>query len=449
MLIEVVLNEALLNDYGRSPFWDSSYTGEKYTDLDGVTVPDYSDIQKYQMKKLEDYTKASLEDQSEKRAVDIINGLFLSGDINYLPAQNDKENELILDKVVTNLMNKFNDQSIFYEKNKNNNSIAENEYQQLNNNLIVLQKELINLKKRLSINSPIYNRYLSQIAAAVNECGLNSLNGKNITRWLKNISQIKGDILEELGVAWINKKIPQIKELVGYKAISTGKVNLEGTTAVGRHNGFLIQDFMTVDMSKLKLDIYKDIQVSYKLNGQDQESSLEEFFDKMENGKASDKIQIEDRVYDFLLELSSLNIQAKAGFGQKPWKNRKYNSVSIQEFHDVEGYNIPHIINLLQNLYNEDTHTGKSWVPDAANEYYRLVNFGLASVLNKVLSLTGQEGNQFLLTPSGFISYLDKIKQMYTVENGGIFSIGGKIRLSDSSILSQMRYVNSSTKFKA
>ena len=55
-------------------------------------------------------------------------------------------------------------------------------------------------------------------------------------------------------------------------------------------------------------------------------------------------------------------------------------------------------------------------VKDSSPDYNALANYGLATVMNKVLHLS-KEGNQFVLTPYGFMTFSERIKQLLKTNN--------------------------------
>jgi hypothetical protein len=48
-------------------------------------------------------------------------------------------------------------------------------------------------------------------------------------------------------------------------------------------------------------------------------------------------------------------------------------------------------------------------VKDSSDDYNALANYGLATVMNKVLHLS-TEGNQYVLTPYGFMTFSARMK---------------------------------------
>ena len=51
-----------------------------------------------------------------------------------------------------------------------------------------------------------------------------------------------------------------------------------------------------------------------------------------------------------------------------------------------------------------------------SSKYDAIANYGLATALVKTLHLD-KHGNQYLLTPSGFISYTERMTQLMKEEN--------------------------------
>ena len=90
---------------------------------------------------------------------------------------------------------------------------------------------------RSQANMTISSLYIDQLDAIIKE-----LPQGDIDLVLRTLYHLKGDILEEVGVEWFNKRIPQD---LNVKAFSTGSVR--GKT------GQLIQDLLVVDMDNIDL----------------------------------------------------------------------------------------------------------------------------------------------------------------------------------------------------
>jgi hypothetical protein len=69
---------------------------------------------------------------------------------------------------------------------------------------------------------------------------------------------------------------------------------------------------------------------------------------------------------------------------------------------------------LLHSL-DQEHQPEEDWVENSSRDYNLLADYGLATVLFKVLHL-GEGGNEYLLTPQGFVTYTDRLK--YLMEKG-------------------------------
>ena len=88
---------------------------------------------------------------------------------------------------------------------------------------------------------------------------------------------------------------------------------------------------MMLDVSNISI---LNTPITYKPIGSPKtiNSTLGQLLKDMEASSGnSKKITITDETYDTLLKFSALNIQAKAGFNQKPWNINKSNQVKIGE----------------------------------------------------------------------------------------------------------------------
>jgi len=111
-----------------------------------------------------------------------------------------------------------------------------------------------------------------------------------------------------------------------------------------------------------------------------------------------------------LLGLNQISIQAKAGLKQPLWNKAKYNKVSIGEYPYDDGLSLSvhRTFELLHSLDLEDPKD--DWVVDADGEYNALANYGLGTVIAKILHLSELEGNQYVLTPAGFTTFSQRME---------------------------------------
>lgn len=309
-------------------------------------------------------------------------------------------------------------------------------YEQAQAKLKELSAYLTFLREKVGIDSPVYSQDLERLNNLIAQNSLRSFSQSAMVSWIKNLSQIQGELVEELGTAWLAKRLPSDFEVL---PISTGKVYYGG----GKHGsaGQLIQDIITVDMQNI--DLLNSLQVSYKVGNQTYNHSLAEFLRVVQTYSGSDQIRIEDDLYSTLLDMSALNIQAKSGKNQLPWNTLSKNTnVSIGEFDTVDGLELS-VVRTFELLHTLDQEKPKDqWVTDNRLEYNALANYGLATVLSKVLHLS-ERGNQYLLTPSGFITYPERLAQLFKT-NASIVKVRGNVTINEST-LSKMYAVSISS----
>ena len=277
----------------------------------------------------------------------------------------------------------------------------------------------------------IPEHYLQSLENAIQACGLKGLNDNILDEWFKDLNNYKGALIEDIGVSWLS-----LLEIPNISTINTGALNLQGTTiSEGRHKGQLIQDLMMIECSSPEL---LKINISYKPIGSNKmiTTTLDKFFKAMEQASGQSKqIIISDEGYSTLLELSRLNIQAKAGLNQKPWNENKSTQISIGEFNQSDGLVVSakRTFQLLNQLDQEpDPKTG-IWVKNTSKDYNMLADYGLSTVLFKILHLNNKDGNQYLLTPQGFITYNDRIKQLMEKRKSRIY-LKGAVSINENTL---------------
>lgn len=396
---------------GKDPFWDPYDGDPQYSLLNKVEVPSTAAIRNYQIEKIKQFEQTAM---SEKfgNLDGVATGQFESVIKSFESDETEKINEK-LDHFVTT-MNRF------YWANKDEQK-SERAWKYIQNALKSLEASLIDLMKELEIpdqndlgTKTVMGATLSKVQNALKACNLDSLDSIAINEFLKNINQMKGDTLEELGVAYFRKlKIPNIE------SIRLGSVYLKTDGRKGRHSGQLIQDLIAYDITSP--DILNDVEVEYRPVGSDTyiKAPLSQLFADIENANGGNKqITITDETYDVLTSLQSINIQAKSGKNQLPWNQNKSTSVSIGEYDPVDNLELSvyRTFELLHTLNSEENNIQPWLVKDSSDDYNALANYGLATVMHKVLHLS-RDGNQFVLTPYGFMTFSQRMAQLLKTEN--------------------------------
>jgi hypothetical protein len=165
------------------------------------------------------------------------------------------------------------------------------------------------------------------------------------------------------------------------------------------------------------IDLWDSVEISFSIAGDPTKTihtlSLREFVNHINSMNGSEKhIMLTDSGYENLMKYSALNIQAKAGINQLPWNKNKGTAVSINDFTYETGPAMPiaakRVFELLRTL--DDDEPEDIWVKNTSDIYQAMANYGLATALAKVLHLEANFGNQYLLTPSGFISFPDRMR---------------------------------------
>ena len=407
----------------KSPFWG------KYKNLNKVRTPNEEMIKNYQLQKLAELQKQSLKEQalSHSKASLLINTLFNNKAINNIDSLYKQNQQVSLQEAITNIVTDIGEtRQAFYKKS----ATRKEQDAAVVKNLKSLSSSLENIIQELELKGSVTGNYLKKLNDIIAKTDLNH---GDIVHFIKTINQYQGDIVEDLGVDWFNKRIPKDLHV---KAVNVGKLVLNSKE--GRKQGQLIQDLLLIDMDLLNLDDYSNIPISYTLGGKKEELPLRDFLEKIQTYDGDEgMIVIEDFAYTTLMQLSALNIQSKSGLKQLPWNQNKSTSIALGEITTEANIGIPVIkaFNLLIAL-NQENPKDKWIEPDINEEYKLMANYGIATLLHKVLHLSANEGNQYLLTPSGFITFYERMVQIFE-KNNNYFKVTKKVILKDESSLTE------------
>lgn len=389
------------------PFWG------RYEELNNVVTPSISAIQAYQLQKIKQFEEISAS-RMEKYAR--INKLFSSGNVNKLQSEYAENENNTIDQAITNIIKAIN--GTYQARTRIDKNQYEYDYQKLQDKLKNLRAAINSVNKMLKSEQTINKYFLDQIDNAIEKCGIES---SDPSQWFKMINQFKGDIVEEIGLKWLNSF-----GVSNIKTLNVGSLSYQGSSNKGRHKGQLIQDLMILQVDDFDLDM---IPIEYKFNKEKKIVTLKEFIEKIETMTGeSEEISITDETYDILESLSIINIQGKGGLNQIPWnKNSKNTQISIEELEN-DGLTISakRTLELLHQLDCENIPKKDIWVKNTSRDYNLIADYGLATKLFKVLHL---DNNQYVLTPQGFTPFSTRIETMMKAKNSriafkGLINIG-------------------------
>ena len=404
-------NNILENYVNKDPFWDPYNGTPQYSLLNQVEVPTITAIRAYQIEKIEEFENKVFESKFQN-----LDNVAKDNFSNIISSFENDESQTT-NQMLENFVTKMNS---FYYVNKGEHK-SEKDWQYLRRRLIALKKALSLLMKELSVPKTnafgmptVLQSTLERIESTLAACSIDSLNVATVNEFLKNINQIKGDTLEELGVAYFRQlRIPNIE------SIRLGSVFLNTDGRQGRHKGQLIQDLIAFDITSP--DILNDVEVEYKPIGSNNyiKAPLSKLFEDIEKANGGSKqIVITDDTYDVLMNLQSINIQAKSGKNQLPWNQNASTSVSIGEYDKIDklAISVYDTFRLLHSLNSAENGIQPWMVKNTGDDYNALANYGLATVMSKVLHLS-EQGNQFVLTPFGFMTFSARMKQLLKTSN--------------------------------
>ena len=408
----------------KDPFWNSVQHNENFEELNKVRTPRESEIRKFQVEKIKDFQQTAL---SNKFA-----GMnnFAQGNFQELISKFESDETKEIDKAITNLVTRFNSVK-YYTKGKDADSTrSEKEWHNIQIRLQNMIGALKNVINKVGASTPVLESELTKLQYLFIQAGMGNNGDIEAVRQFINKAHLeKGDLLEEIGVAWIRSlNVPTID------SIKLGSV-YEDTISkkTGKAEAYLLQDVLAYDITDVRLD---SITVEYRVAGKPEDGyqtcTLRELFKIIEKANGSSKtVHINDNTLDAIMALNSLAIQAKSGKDQLPWNVNARTSVSICDFSNETlglALGINRTFQLLKQLNNLDNGTQPWLIKDTSEDYQALANYGLATVMNKVLHLS-EKDNQYLLTAYGWKTYPERVEELFK-KLGKIATIQDTVNLS-------------------
>lgn len=386
-----------------------------YEDLNKISSPTEEAIRKFQLDKLKLFQKQALKTGKGNKKAKEVNHFLLS---NYRNFQNPQDN--YTDELGKNVDKIF----------KNINSLAGSGYMSKGTReQIMTNKEL---EKKIESKLQLLGKEITQLRnnsdMLVSSKNIDKLDNlidgmpETLEETLKRLYLIKGDILEEVGTEYFNKRIPvHLKGKV--KAFTTGAIGLKG-------KGQLIQDILVLDIEKIEL--MKNVEIEFTIDKKPQSMPIKQFLDFIEKYNGESQIVLTNSANEILNSVSLAGIQAKSGFNQLPWNTGSKNTWVNLDVHDTDVNRYVYFLKRIQGLYQEWDIKHKN-IKKESPEYTAMANYILGTQLSKVLHLSKMD-NQFVLTPNGFMPYVSRILELHEKFGGKKypFSFKGKIRMDSS-----------------
>ena len=410
----------------KDPFWNSVQHNENFEELNKVRTPREEEIRKFQLEKIKSFQQIAL---SNKFA-----GMnnFAQGNFQELISKFESDETKEIDKAITNLVTRFNSVK-YYTKGKDADSTrSEKEWHNIQIRLQNMIDALKNIINKVGESTPVLESELKNLQYLLDQAGMgNKGNIEEVRQFINKAHLKKGDLLEEIGVAWIRSlNVPEIE------SIRLGTV-YEDTISkkTGKAEAWLIQDILAYDKEDTRLD---SITVEYRIAGKPEDGyqtcTLRKLFEIIENAnEKSETVHITDNTLTAIMKLNSLAIQAKSGKDQLPWNVNARTSVSICDFSNETlglALGINRTFQLLKQLNNLDNGTQPWLIKDTSEDYQALANYGLATVMNKVLHLSERD-NQYLLTAYGWKTYPERVEELFK-KLGKIATIQDTVNLSSN-----------------
>lgn len=261
----------------KDAFWTPYNMTPDYSVLNDVNVPDLKAIREFQLQKIQNFSNFAIEQR-----FNMMDGA-VKNDFSKLLSQFESDEDQEINVALENIITAIN--SLYYVNKSEEKS--EKDWKVLQQRLKKVKKSLDEVLKLTNGGErPVLESQLKQVEEALVACNFDTSNSETVNEFLKQINNFKGQLLEELGVAFLkNLKIPNIE------SIRLGNVYLNASKEGNYHKGQLIQDLMAYSVKDM--DILKNTMITYNLpneKGSKDEitTSLEDFFKAVEkiNGQS-------------------------------------------------------------------------------------------------------------------------------------------------------------------
>ena len=236
---------------------------------------------------------------------------------------------------------------------------------------------------------------------------------------------LKGQYLEMAATDWLNSKLPK-----DIKVVTTGNVLGWSFDVFGQkaHKSKKIRtDIMGFDMN-----LAKELQIEYTLNGKVIKSSIEEMLEQMEKNSGNDTINISNTDYSQIQRVLVFGAQAKSGKGQAIFNQVKIPLNKLVEENALHGnmYALA-FRSLMEIASNKD-----SKILTKSKDYDAMFNFMLGRQLNNII---GRENN-LVVTRDGIQTIYDYMVEQWKVNKRIARAVERRINIREPERLNVVRH---------
>lgn len=387
-----------------------------------IEAPSSEEIREYQLQKLQQYQRLAL-----KKTTSELNEFLLSNNEHFISQGQNLSIKKAWENIQKNIYDIYtNDKKILKKE-----EFSEEEEKKLKN----LATALKNIDSALkNVKETYKSSDIQRFQEEIEKININMPNAKSISSAINWLYRMQGDFLEETGTDFLATKFEEIFK--NLRVINTGSLFRFENEKKQR----IIQDMLVIELTDNNKD--QKIKFTYNNNNKVTELSLEQFLTQLSNNKISTTITIDEASFKNIINFSKAAIQAKSGINQLPWNTKSKNTwINFKNPKPLGNEKSLLYYNYFSSYVDfiEKNKDNQKYFLALHPDYDAFGNYIIGHHLYKILHLS-QKDQQYVLTRNGFMTFEQRIHELYTNKTSYPFIFAKRVRLN-STVLIQQRQV--------
>lgn len=388
-----------------------------------IKAPLSEEIREYQLQKLQQYQRLAL-----KKTTSELNEFLLSNNEHFISQGQELSIKEAWENIQKNIYDIYaNDKKILKKEN-----FSEKEKIKLKN----LATALINIDSALKKVKEVYKSSdIQHFQEEIEKINKNMSNANSISSAINWLHRMQGDFLEETGTDFLATKIEEIFK--NLRVINTGSLFRFENGKKQR----IIQDMLVIELTDNNKD--QKIKFTYNNNNKVTELSLEQFLTQLSNNEISTTITIDEASFKNIINFSKAAIQAKSGINQLPWNTKSKNTwINFKNPKPLGNDKSLLYYNYFSSYVDlvEKNKANQKYFSVLHPDYDAFGNYIIGHHLYKILHLSQKE-QQYVLTRNGFMTFEQRIHELYTNKTSYPFIFAKRVRLNSTVLIEQRQVI--------